>query len=159
MVRSKRRSPGLWAHIRSSAYRITFRSPSGLYLGQVLGYTGDKKRLVHVVERIMRGLYYHHFGAPLPHDVSVRVWSKPRTMLESALEHASHGWRGVDTFRYSWVSPSERPTCSIWWLLFYRAVFFACTTGLTEQERVAYEAEQRDSGLSLEGDRKPSSGG
>jgi hypothetical protein len=50
-------------------------SKGGIYLGKVPGYNVDMKRINGVVERIMKGVFYHHKKYSLPEDIKVSAYS------------------------------------------------------------------------------------
>jgi hypothetical protein len=63
-----------WALI-NSIKEIPVHSPGGLYLGHVASYDVDLNRLCNVIERTMRGLYFHEFKCRLADETKCVTYS------------------------------------------------------------------------------------
>lgn len=59
-------SVGYRKYFLSRLGKVELRTSSGLYAGRKGGYNVDLGRLSRVLSRIVRGVYYHETGAPLP---------------------------------------------------------------------------------------------
>jgi hypothetical protein len=107
--------------------------------------------MTRVVQKIVRGLYWHHFGhKPLPEDWDVWVcWQKnfPEAKQQSshanivaALQSGPPQILGKGVFRYSYAQASDVPEGTIWLMKFYEAVEFFCTTVMSDQLYTALKA-------------------
>jgi len=123
---------------------IPVRSPSGLYIGTVSTYDVDAGRICSVVERTIRGLYYHHLKKQLRDDVAVLMddftdWSRVEpTVLASAerltgvLAHRQPQHTIGQAFQYSYIAiPAQEADdhASAWLLRFYSRVMFLGLAG------------------------------
>ena len=127
--------------ILGSMRQVTLRTPAGLYVGKAPGIDVDLTRLDRVVERITRGLYWHHHGnVRLPDDHKVVVWSEDglrgitpadvlqlrSTLIDPVLNNPARSI-GRDVLRY-WYASSDREHVTGWLLEFYGNVRFVAFT-------------------------------
>jgi hypothetical protein len=116
-------------------------TPAGIYLGDATGYTVDGVRISRVVERIVRGLFYHERHVPLGGRASVRVfhddfiaWDRVGSDIRELIANtvavlrqrtqASVG----SAFRYAHVCTEQDERASAWLLTFYDAQVFLAIT-------------------------------
>ena len=78
--------PNLRRDILASTRDVEQYSPGGIYLGNSKEYSLPLKRIVEVLNRIARGLYFHHVGERLPKEYS--VVSRPAQSLNFSDESA-----------------------------------------------------------------------
>lgn len=118
-------------------------SPAGLFIGMRLAYSVDLSRLFRVVERVVRGLYYHETRHALPEDHDVVVASNEtfidlpveklneynRTVIEplAQLPARTIGSR-VFWYRYARFQQDD-VVLSAWALTFYAGISFLALTG------------------------------
>ena len=142
-MRSLRRpsAQGLTTTFVRSLRTVSTKSPSGLLLGRAAGYEPDAPRLMRVIDRILRGLYFHQTRQPLGLDVGVKTIEDTLTDLaatapadidrltEIVRALGRSGWRDVGSaFSYAaWLSPDER-TVSAWLMRFYGSTAFFSLT-------------------------------
>ena len=117
--------------------RIPRYTPAGLYVGDKLASNVDLVRLNRVPERIVRGLYYHHFKNYLPLDYIVESIEESGLANQQAIEATQEMVRlvgsvsprkiGDTVFSYRYVETHEDPYASLWLLVFY-GVHFLVTT-------------------------------
>ena len=98
----------------------------------------DLVRLNRVPERIVRGLYYHHFKNYLPLDYSVESIEESGLANQQAIEAAQEMVRlvgsvsprkiGGTVFSYRYRETHEDPYTSLWLLVFYGVHFLVTTT-------------------------------
>jgi hypothetical protein len=108
--------------ILESVRTTDLTTKSGLIYGQ--GFTVPWDSNVHdkVIERIIRGLHFHHFGEILPSDVQVKVhWLKelPPEFVDAAQPLATNSIADGD-FAYRYQRSASDPKQSIWLFQFYR---------------------------------------
>ncbi len=120
--------------------RIPQYTPAGLYVGDKLGYSVDLVRLNRVPERIVRGLYYHHFKKYLPLDYSVESMEESglaganQVAIEAAQEmvrslgSVSPRKIGGTVFPYRYLETPEDSYTSLWLLVFYGVHFLVTST-------------------------------
>jgi hypothetical protein len=116
--------------------RIPEYSPSGIYLGNRGSYNVDLKRLDNVIERIIRGLFYHHFGYRLPTSHIAKsfaadglkdpnIWLEPN--IRRSIEYVSQQPKndiGGGIFSYKFKEIEDDPNSSVWLMMFFNSVFF-----------------------------------
>ena len=128
--------------IMSGVRHVSLRTPAGLYAGKSAAFDVDLVRLDKVVERVTRGLYWHHHEhVRLPSDHEVHVWSEEglrelsiadaaklrRTLVDPVLRNPGRSiGRGVLNYRFA---AGDRPHVSGWWLEFYGDVRFVAFSG------------------------------
>lgn len=77
-----------------------------------------------VIEKITRGLYYHHFGNPLPGSAEIEVtfldkFDDPIRDLAMEKDLTRHSVGGDDIFCYAYGRVNETPEFSLWIYQFY----------------------------------------
>lgn len=87
------------------------------------GYLWDSVAHDSVIDRTIRGLYWHHSGVPLPNDTSLAVqWL--RAVPEEVLSNISlfnEVVLGDDQVVYKYIIYAEDPRYSLWLFEFYGA--------------------------------------
>jgi len=123
MGSSLARSQKLRQYIRSCLIDVEIRSPGGLYVGVAPGLTFDKERVDRVIQRIVRGLFHHHYRSRLPADLEflVLVDPKGKRAFPDVLAQAPKCRIGDGVFAYARKIGKEDPRYSMWWFLFYRS--------------------------------------
>ena len=120
---------------------IDVTTPAGLYLGKAATYCVDLQRLDSVIERTVRGLYFHEAGKALPVDVDVTAFAEDglkdldstardrlRIMILEPVYSNPPKVIGRDTFKY-WVAfADDVEFTSAWILRFYERVSFVAIT-------------------------------
>lgn len=131
---------GLAKTMLSSFAKEPMYTPAGLYLGEAGSLNVDVARIQRVLDRIVRGLFFHHLSKRLPKTGSISVvsdWFVPdlpgevRTSVEAVLDFLSTAeptviGSGVFCYRYRIIE--EEPYGSVWWLSFYDHRRFLCST-------------------------------
>jgi hypothetical protein len=120
---------------------VDITSPGGIYLGRRAGFEVDMPRICGVVERAVRGLYYRERKECLPKDHDVRVITnellseQDANVREEILQTVIRPLAAIppkvigrDAFSYR-VHFTNRPTVSVWGLVFYNSVQFVAATG------------------------------
>jgi hypothetical protein len=129
----RRKRTGLAISLLDKVRPINVHSPSGIHLGTASGVELDTERANRVLEKTLRGLYFHHFGTPLPIDARVYVEIEPdldrlrSPVIGAALSQPPHTLRDVFTYRVFRL-PEGRHTTS-WAFRFYDAVLAVGVTG------------------------------
>jgi len=70
---AKPKAPGFRKAFLGSLRRVERITEAGLFAGFVTQYTVQTARLSKVIERVTRGLYFHHTGFRIPNSHVVRV--------------------------------------------------------------------------------------
>ncbi len=114
--------------ILSNMKPIKLRSETGIDLGDTATINLDAKRINGVIERIVRGIYYHTTGFIMPLQNTVRVELLTLGAGESlgglnSLKHTKSFGEG--TFQYKWDVTLESRTTAFFWLSFFNALEFA----------------------------------
>jgi hypothetical protein len=120
--------------------KVPMYSPGGLYLGDAGSLSVDATRIRRVLDRIIRGLFYHHTNRRLRTAGTMSMvsdWFDPilpeelrdpvGTVLEF-LRAAEPIVIGPGVFCYRYRIIEDEAYGSIWWLSFYDHRRFLCST-------------------------------
>lgn len=121
----------LLSKLQSTQRTGEVRSSGGIIVGkrQVLPWNSEAHK--SLVERMVRGLYYHHFKGILGDKVTCKTqWLKniSKEIYEMSKEWKDHSIGG-DRLIYRYVRSEDKPLCSIWVFQFYGRHF---ASGYTE---------------------------
>jgi len=136
----RRRRTGLAVALLEKVRPVDVHSPGGIYLGSAEGLELDTQRVNRVLEKIVRGLYFHRFGMPLAPDASVYVEIKPdldrlrSPVMSAALSQAPSFL--ADVFMHRVYALPENPINTSWALGFYDAVLAIAVTGAAQHSEV-----------------------
>ncbi len=133
---------GLKRSLLSNVRRIQLATPSGIYVGSTLGFDVDLDRIHRVVERIVRGLFFHETNQRLKEGYEVCAYSNDslrhlnqddlerlRQTILLPLAQTQPKEIGKDLFSYRFQQVEEDPHFSAWALSFYNRVPFFAMTG------------------------------
>jgi hypothetical protein len=136
IFRGLARPEGFKRAFLSSTFTVRQFTPSGLYAGNELGFNVDLGRLFRVVERTIRGLYFHEtgnrisskYGVQIHCEDSLRGTSKRdldelHETIISPLANMPATVIGANVFWYRFGLTTQPPV-SAWALTFYGAVSF-----------------------------------
>lgn len=116
-----RKNRKLVTALSSTMRDVEVRTPSGTVIGKRTAYLWPAPVFESVVERIARGLYFHHFGEVLGSRVACEVGflnSLPETVVKDTADWPySHVG---DAFAYRFGRAEEQPLNSLWVLEFYQ---------------------------------------
>jgi len=91
----------------------------------------DLSKIVRVIERIVKGLYWHHYGECLSGAISFNIYLKPPVagVIKDVLLSKTrlHGI-GKGEFRYRFKRSDTDKCQSAWGLSFFKSVHFLVTT-------------------------------
>ena len=122
----RRRLTGLARKLQANTRLLEVHSPAGLYLGRAAALALDTARANRVLEKIVRGLFFHEFDRPLPRTAQLLVEVKPSDEVL-----AEPRWRRLaairprrcgDVFRYAYVASPKIQDQTDWLLGFYSSV-------------------------------------
>jgi len=127
-------SGGFTAAFRDSFATRTIRAPDHSVIGQEFGHVALTERINRVLERTVRGLFFHETGTVLPLDyrVRARMWevlppqdarSYMALMGGAPLRVIANG-----AFRYAARIAGDDPFASAWLLQFYGSATFLGVT-------------------------------
>lgn len=118
--------------------QVPLLTPSGVYYGEGRAMRGNFTRINHVVERITRGLYYHHYKKPLPqnhivHSFSWETMNQTPEGINTTLASAkwlqgSHRHEIGGVVQYKYTSFINLPGCTYWGFTFFKAKTFQVFT-------------------------------
>lgn len=151
MGRKDRRK--LWKRVASRAEVVDVFTPSGLYAGRTMKIMPEKDRILAVVERTIRGLYYDQTGEVLPVTAVVKAGvyetyaktygTDPSTRkIIDGLKTLEPTIIGRDTFQFRYTLIPDK-YCSLWYLEFYKRHGFVGSTADAEELKM-YQAGQRE---------------
>lgn len=106
---------------------MDLRSPAGLYLGKRGMVKLSRKRINRVAERIVRGLFYHEHGRPVPENYEVANTFRQRDFWDIVKQFGSvkfPPWKtfGNDVFSYTFLRTDDDPDSIAWLQLFYGSI-------------------------------------
>lgn len=109
---------------------VLVATPSGIIKGRGRMIPLDVAPIERVIQRTVRGLYFHHFQQSLPPEVPVSVKILKGVSRESA--EAVSDWPGRliggRQFAYRFGRASENPQFSVWLLGFHEALWIRAAT-------------------------------
>lgn len=121
---------------------VEVKTPTGLHLGHAPAHVVDGKRVIKVVERIVRGLFFHHTRRRLPeaheikavHAANPAFFDGPEMAAVLNTMGAPHVLgNDVLVYRYS-LTEGDESAGSAWTLLFFGCHAFCVLTALPENE-------------------------
>jgi hypothetical protein len=100
---------------------VELMTPAGVISGRGMRVLWDSPAHDAVIERTVRGLYYHHFGTVLGQSVELKVqWLRSiPTALIQAMAHTPLVVVGERQFLYRYARAAGEPLTSIWLFNFY----------------------------------------
>lgn len=117
--------------ISNDMVKIDVHSPAGIYLGKKDAMMIDSKRILRVINRIARGLYYNYHKEVLPTDWPVKSNLMERGVLNErrGLEKAGQ-FKSVNNgvFKYMVKFAAEDKRISFCWMSFFDCVDFSVFT-------------------------------
>lgn len=121
-VRTLQRNKSLLAKIKAESKALLVKNNEGKS-EKKLAILWDSKAHDEVVQRTIRGLYYHHSNKLLAYDAELKVqWLKSiPEEIESILELLTENVIGDDQVRYKYYIAPEDPRHSVWLFDFYGA--------------------------------------
>lgn len=133
---------GLRKKVVGTFQKVYPRTPSGLILPPKYIYGIDIPRLVKVVRRVTKGLFYTYEGFRLPSDFTVTVtvpWAM-RVLTAEELEYLKESLFdpfsnspgiivGNNDFLFKSIFFKDQPNVSGWLYLFYEKITFIAMTG------------------------------
>ena len=140
VVKSLKRTEatGLRKSMVGDLRRIPRLSESGLYLGEIYSSKIAYPRIVRVIQRITKGLFYYHFNRTLPKDCEILVYGMPvtqnpeclETILELIKETYSNPINVIEegVFYYRYAVANDHPEATVWGLAFFETIPFLALT-------------------------------
>jgi len=106
--------------------QVDVRSPGGIYLHTREAILIPKQPIHSVLERTIRGLYYHHFGEALGTrarcDVQQFQERGDNTDIGNFVMSMPPGSIGNGLLRYRFARAEDSPLSSLWFMLFFGKV-------------------------------------
>lgn len=124
---SVQRNPSVAKRIFSMMDLVDLMSPGGIILDTKTKVTiqkEEKERIDRVVTKYAKGLFYHHFGQPMPKDHSIRITILPGKLLSEKAEVLSivktipPVRKFLDVFAYGYATVPETKNV-VWLMSFY----------------------------------------
>jgi hypothetical protein len=116
-ARAIKRNKKLQREIEKNRVLVELFSEGGVFLGRQMGVRWNSQAHDRVVERIVRGLYFHHHRCVLGKQVEVKVgWCDHRLSLPPGFKKYCIG---DGDFTYWYALLEGYPLHSLWFFLFY----------------------------------------
>lgn len=129
---SRARARPLNMAIFKTMARVELTTPQGLWAGTAPTFKPDWARLDRTADRMVRGLYFHEFGSPIPasHRVMARIdvgLVASQDVIDRVFSKATVRtvWPGV--FAYAFAATDDR-VGTAWTLVFYGSAAFVGIT-------------------------------
>jgi hypothetical protein len=120
-LRTLRHNNRLKRVVVDEAWEVDLQTPSGQSVRKARAFAMPVRSFNVVIDRIVRGLYYHHFASILGRRATCRA--TPLTDLPQELgpflQRMSFSSVGGNAFAYRYSQASGSPMDSLWLLLFY----------------------------------------
>ncbi|MEW6247533.1 MAG: hypothetical protein AB1555_12630 [Nitrospirota bacterium] len=121
-VRTMRHNKTLRNEILARTEPVYLTTKAGVIFDKGCRVLWDSQAHDKTIERIIRGLYFHHFGEILSDRVTMKVqWLRK---LTSDMDWASQGWHsnsiGGNIVLYRFARAKDNPLTSGWIFQFYR---------------------------------------
>lgn len=131
-LRTFKHNKKLQCEILSSAEMVDFKTPAGIYLGQGMKVIWNSKSHDAVIERVVRGLYFHHFGEVLSSNanVSTKWFNQPDEAFLKMLSGLKKNVIGNNQFIYLYGREDDHPSVSVWYFEFYGRHWAGAHTGM-----------------------------
>lgn len=146
--REFRKRPLLLYRVMKRSCRLPVHTPAGIYLGTQPVFEFDQLRVQAVIEKTVKGLYFHHTGRRLPPDCSVADFIlNPRLSTKCLTEICSLPLLDVgdgSVFSYRFIESEHQNGLSIWFLMFFNRVLF-----ITQTESESVDTGGKNSGMPL----------
>ena len=132
---SLRRNRPEMERLRKTMRDVPVAAQDGRILGHVTLVNFDATAHDRTIERITRGLYFHHYGERLPPDCPFEVYfiRDGVDWVSSLADFLAHTrtWDigGPDVFEYRFGRAAGKPEGSIWFYRFYQGHVAAAVTG------------------------------
>jgi len=131
LKRRRQELEALWESLRE----VPIFTGGGLYLGTATEGAFDAEAHDRVIERITRGLYFHHSGQPLPLESPIEVypirdgsdWQKDVAPLLTQMRVRTIG--GPAIFEYAFAHTDGEPKSSLWIYRFHARHVAVAETG------------------------------
>lgn len=135
----KETKAGFASLIRKSLMKVEVQTEAGLYLGDVPAIKVNKKRCDRVAQRIIRGLFFHEKGHPVPEGYKVenRFYQFGFERIVKSLGNPPFVEQrviGNSIFIYTFASCTGEPDCTIWLSVFFRGLPFIGYTIKPEED-------------------------
>lgn len=100
-----------------------------------------------VIERMVRGLYFYHFGEVLHADaqISPKWFNQLSEELIQTFSGSKKNIIGDNQLIYLYMRAPEQPSASVWLFEFYGRHWAGASTGMNTPPPVAYKATVEDS--------------
>ncbi|HZZ42704.1 MAG TPA: hypothetical protein VFE58_07180 [Tepidisphaeraceae bacterium] len=149
IIRQLQRRPGLAFKFAETLKMGWGQTPSGFFIPNQSTVSVDANRLVRVITKITKGLFYYHMTTPLPTSLIVRVMldlpvAEFYQLKELLLKCSNIGVRAYPdkVFTYIGARSIKLPGISMWLMSFYnRFSVFAVTTAREDKHLVFGEIE------------------
>lgn len=131
-LRTYKHNKKLQREILGSAEPVDFVSPRQIYIGQGMKVLWNSKAHDAVIERIVRGLYFHHFGEILASDahVSPKWFNRPDEKFLQTMSGLKKNVVGNNQFVYLYGRAEDHPSVSVWCFEFYGRHWAGAHTGM-----------------------------
>jgi len=136
---SKPMKVGFASLVRESLMKVEVQTEAGLYLGVAPAIKVNKVRFDRVAQRIIRGLFFHEKGYPVPegYEVGNRFYQFGFERMVKSLGNAPFAEQcviGDSIFIYTFASCTDAPDCTVWLSVFFRGLPFIGYTTKPEEK-------------------------
>lgn len=121
-LRSLAHNRALYREVLRNSEDLPFFTPAGVYAGDGLRIHWNSEAHDAVVEKCIRGLYFHHFGSVLGQSAEIRVqWLRGVPPGLEFLSYAPLEIIGDNQVMYRYAKSDSEPLRTIWLFNFYES--------------------------------------
>lgn len=120
----------LQKHLIEKSWDVQLQTSAGSYSSKRRAVAMPVRPHNSVMDRTVRGLYYHHYGEILGPRISCKVTRLKGLSNEflSIVDLMTFSSIGVDALVYRHIRAAESPPDSLWFLLFYQKILVMVET-------------------------------
>ncbi|GAB5525423.1 MAG: hypothetical protein Roseis2KO_32950 [Roseivirga sp.] len=120
-LKSLRHNKKLKRQIIRSMKPVNLTTPGGVFLGKGASIPWNNEVHNKIIERTIRGLYYHHYGEILGDKVEIETYWHDRFPEHLNSYIVNKDWMGENEFLYIHTNIHDSPLSSMWVFEFYGA--------------------------------------
>jgi hypothetical protein len=120
-LRTYKHNRRLQREILENAEPVSIHSPGGIYTGEGLRVRWNSDAHDSIIEKTVRGLYFHHFREILDAEVQVspKWFYRPVADFFEAFRNLPVHAVGQNQFVYRFARAGDKPDASVWLFEFY----------------------------------------
>ena len=140
IIRQFKKRPALRNHLIGKMKRVNLFSEGGIYIEKGYIFECNKKRVQAVIEKIVRGLYFHEKGFPLNKQCCVANFTLNPSYDENTIDSICllpiKKIGDGKAFLYRYLLHPKEPNITVWFLVFFESTLISATTGIFDGDKL-----------------------